>query len=73
LPVKGGYLQTLADVRSDSRILIDFDSTGTVRRTKELMAPLAISAVRDDGQIVVGARRTEVLEIVEYRLRRIRN
>lgn len=64
--VAEGYVQTIADLANDRRILIAYDRTGTISSTLELAVPLALIGTGRGPPRVYGARRTNLLEVVAY-------
>lgn len=69
VPVKDLFVQTLADLRSDSRLVILFDAQGQVMRKTLIDMPLGFMSGSFDTERVLAARRISGLEIVEYNLR----
>lgn len=65
VPVGHGFLQTLADWNGDRRVLVVYDSMGTVQSVLVIDVPVGFVASTPTRR-VYGARRTDVLEIVEY-------
>lgn len=61
-----GYIQTLADMRSDQRILVLFDHAGTPVRHRVLDVPLGIVASNPTAHLLLVLRRTDRLELVVY-------
>lgn len=64
-----GYLQTLADLGSDRRVLVTFDQTGRQVRASVLRVPVGIAGKSEDGRFLVGARDVGQPELVLYRWR----
>jgi hypothetical protein len=67
LPVEGGFLQEIADGTSDRRLLILYDSAGTVLRSTSLTAPLALVSASGERNVLLGIRRAGPTEVVGYR------
>ena len=67
--VGGGYLQTLADLASDRRLLVLMGRDGSTLRITEVAAPLGIAGTSADGEYVVGVRQADGWEAVLYRWR----
>lgn len=66
LPIGGGFVQTLADLGSDRRILILYSAVGTILRTTALDAPLALVAHRQAAGRLLALRRAGATEVVGY-------
>lgn len=66
VPLGDGYLQTLADLATDRRLIVHYDSNGTVVSSIPVDVPIGLLLHADDPSRVLGARRTDVLEVVEY-------
>jgi hypothetical protein len=67
VPIDGAFLQTFADLRSDTRWLAVYNSEGSFRRAIELTVPLGILAPADPRQrTLLAARRTSGFEFVVY-------
>lgn len=64
-----GYLQTIADRRSNRRAILRFDSRGRVTRIQLLEAPLALLEGGLPSGALWGARRAGEIEVVQYRWR----
>lgn len=72
LPVvvlEGGFLQTLADLSSDRRVFIVYGPGGEVLSANPLDVPLGLLVSANNLPRIYGARRTNILEIVEYSYR----
>jgi hypothetical protein len=68
LQLEEGYLQVLADPRSDRRRLVAFDRRGRVVRGVDLDVAFGLMASSPDGKFVLAYRRTDVDEVVRYRV-----
>lgn len=68
LRVAPGFIQTLSDPRTDNRRLVLFDSEGTYVRSRDLDVALGFLASSPNGRYLVALRRTDVDEIVTYRV-----
>jgi len=66
LELETGYLQVIADPRSDWRRLVVFDTTGRVLRGRDLNVAFGLLAGSPDGKRLIALRRTDVDEIVTY-------
>jgi hypothetical protein len=64
--IPGGYLQTLADPRSDNREFRWYADDGSVRKVRKLSASLGVIASQD--QNVFAVRRTRLLELLRYKV-----
>lgn len=64
LAVSGGYLQTLSDLASDHRIVILYDSFGIAQRYTALDIPVGFVTSHVRSNLLAGARRGNVLELV---------
>ncbi len=67
LDLDQGYLQVLADLRSDRRRFVIFDKAGMILRMRDVVAPMGIFSRH--GQELLGMRMLNAPEIVEYRWR----
>lgn len=63
-------LQTIADVRSDRRVLVLFDRSGTVARYSELDVSWGALAARPSDRLLIAARRADRISVVGYSWRR---
>lgn len=61
-----GFLQTLADLRSDHREIILYDKKGREVRRTSLESPFAYVARAAGAPLLVAVRRSEVVELVLY-------
>lgn len=68
LQLERGYLQVLADPRGDRRFLVAFDQTGSVLRGRSLDVAFGLLASSPNGKYVLALRRTDVDEVVTYRV-----
>ena len=62
-----GFLQTLADLRGDRRLLITYSAKGVRLRRTVLNAPLGIVGASWDGERIYAVRDGSSLELVIYR------
>lgn len=53
---RGGALQTFADLRSDRRVLVRYDSTGVIVAERELDAPFATLHSIPERRLLLGSR-----------------
>lgn len=67
LPIEGGFLQTIADLRSPQRLLILYNAEGVPVRTTRFAVPMAFVAAVRSRRLLVAVRRTDRLELVLYR------
>lgn len=67
LSLDRGWIQTLADLRSDRRVIVVFDSTGAEVRRLEMDAPFGFVASSRDPQEVVALRALGKAELIFYR------
>lgn len=68
LRTKSGFIQTLADLTSELRVLVLYDSSGTVLRRSEIRAPMALVASSPGEGLVLGVVSLERFELLIYRL-----
>jgi hypothetical protein len=61
-----GYLQTIADLEEDRRLIVVYDRGGNVLTSLAIDVPIGIMAAASGRRRVYAARRTNSLEIVEY-------
>ena len=61
-----GYLQTVADLRSDRRVIVRFDEVGTVVRIRTFDLPIGFVTSVPAERLIIGARRIGGVEIVGY-------
>ena len=66
----GAVLQTLADLRSDRRVLVLYDAAGKVARRRVIDVPLAVVASVPGAQSLIAVRRAGAPELVWYGWRR---
>lgn len=64
-----GYLQVLADPRSDRRILVRYSLDGEWRANREIEVPLGFLHSRPDDALLLALRQTDRKEYVVYRWR----
>ena len=64
-----GYLQSIADLASDRRLIVAYTASGHVLSEVVIDAPLGLLLGATEGPRVYGVRRTNGLEIVEYHYR----
>lgn len=62
----GGAIQTIADLASDTRIVVIFDSNGRAIRASTLDTPLGFVAAAPTKPLLLAARNTGTLELVLY-------
>jgi hypothetical protein len=67
--VDGGFIQTLADLSSDRRVFIVYGPDGETLSARPLDVPLGLLGSISSPPRIYGARRTNILEIVEYSYR----
>ena len=67
--LQGGYLQTIADIMYDRRLMIVYNEAGHVVATQVITAPLGLVVGDPRRKRVYGVRRTDRAEIVEYSYR----
>ena len=67
LPLDRGFIQTLADLNSDLRILVLYDGDGGVVRHTVMDVPMGFIASDPERRLLLAARRTDALEVVGYR------
>lgn len=66
VPLDRGYLQTIADVRSDKRLMVLYDRQGRVVRHQVLEAPIGFLGAIPSNQKLLAARWVSSAEVVEY-------
>jgi hypothetical protein len=64
--VSPGYLQVLADMLSQKRILVVYGDKGNVLATRVLEAPIGLLDSREDLRQALMLRRSDRLELVTY-------
>lgn len=65
---RGGALQTFADLRSDRRVLVRYDSTGAIVAERELDAPFATLHSVPERRLLLGSRSLGAsVELVVHR------
>jgi len=69
LPIDSGYVQTLADPRSDARVLVLYKPDGALRRQRQLLGPIGLVASNILSRRVVALRRSDRLELIMYQWR----
>lgn len=67
LALGDGYVQVLADVTSDRRVLVLFDAAGRVLRQTRLAVPLAFVTTVPGLHLLVGSRAVGARELIGYR------
>lgn len=67
IPLDRGFIQTLADLRSDSRFLVRYDSHGAVVTAVNLSVPVGFMDSRPELALALGLRETDRKEILVYR------
>ena len=69
IPIDRGFLQTLADVTSEMRVLILYDTPGVAVRSTRLDIPPGFVAAIPARRTRIAARTMNGLELVGYRWR----
>lgn len=69
IKLRDAFLQTIADLRSDSRVLLRFASTGSLIASTLVSAPIGLMASDSTGTYVVALRQVDGKEIVIYSTR----
>ncbi len=69
LPVGSGVLQVVADVTSDARLLVVYNSRGEERSSRVLEAPIGLLAAASDAPAIALLRTFERSEVVLYHWR----
>jgi len=64
---KAGFLQIVADLTSDARMLLLFDPEGRPLRVSELAIPFEVLASNEQTRRILALRRTDFLEAVIYK------
>lgn len=67
------YVQTLADLTSNARLLVLYDRLGRIVRVRSVDAPMGLVATDAQTRLVVGARRIDHVEVVGYRWKWVRD
>jgi hypothetical protein len=67
LPIDDGFLQTLADPRSDHRVLVRYDQNGHIVRKAEMNVAFGILSTSPSQRLLLALRRSDRNEIVVYR------
>jgi hypothetical protein len=67
LPLDKGLIQTLSDLRSDLRLLVVYDTDGSVLRHRQIDVPLGLVASAPARQELLAVRRVNEVEAVLYR------
>jgi hypothetical protein len=67
LQIDDGFVQTLADPRSDHRLLVRYDRKGHIMSRTELNVAFGIMAVSPEQRLLLALRRSDRKEIVVYR------
>jgi len=62
-----GFLQVIADLSSDRRLLLLFSSEQEPIRSREIRLPFGLLAARPADSTILALRRTDRLELVRYR------
>lgn len=70
VPFDDGFIQTLSDLRSDARLLVEYDRAGRVVGTALAYVPIGFAgSLRRGGEsILIGLRRLNVAEVVGFRV-----
>ena len=66
-PLDSGYLQVIADSRSDRRLLVLLTEDGATARVARIDAPIGVGASLPDTRQLLMVRRSDVVELVLYR------
>lgn len=66
VPLGDGYLQVLADLAGDDRLLVTFDREGNVLRRANVSLPVGFVTSIPASRLLVGSRSIETREIVGY-------
>lgn len=66
IPILHGFVQTLADPRSDRRVIILFDSNGHILSLSRVETALGLVAAAPSGRVLIALRRTDYDELVTY-------
>jgi hypothetical protein len=61
-----GFVQVLADLASDRRHLVIYDSSGVFRRRRAIDVPFGILDTAPDRRQLLALRRTDRVEILTY-------
>ena len=69
LPLDRGWVQTLADLTSDRRVIVLYDEAGQHVRSVHLDVPLGLAISLPEERVLFASRRTNALEIVRYEWR----
>lgn len=69
VPIDGGFLQTLTDLAGDRRIFVVYGPAGQTLSANLVDVPLSLLVGSETLPRVYGARRTDILELVEYSYR----
>lgn len=72
LALDHGFLQTLSDVRSNTRVIVVYSEDGSVLSHQTLDVPMAFVESMPERRLAWAVRRTNVLEVLEYRWERRR-
>lgn len=65
--VKSGYIQTIADLLSDRRILVLYSPDGKTKAVRPLNAPIGMGAGNLSSSVVAAVRNLRAPEIVWYK------
>lgn len=68
--IDSGYVQLLADPKSDLRVIVVYATNAEVTRRTTLDVPIGILDFQPTTKRLLALRRTDELELVTYRLRR---
>jgi hypothetical protein len=63
---QGGFLQTLADLASDERLILWYDKTGALRQARSVSVPMGLVGQAKEDSVLIALRRTNALELVRY-------
>ncbi len=66
---KEGFIQTLANVNGDARVIVYYGLDGNVIRSAELNAPIGFADALADGRLLIAVRHINTPQIVIYRWR----
>lgn len=69
LPVGPGFVQTIADLSSDWRVMALYDAEGRPVRSRVYRVPMGFLASDVDKQTLIASRRLNSAEVVRYRWR----
>ncbi len=66
IPLDRGYIQTIADLASDRRIVVLYDEVGNSVRATDLKVALGFTASVPPRRLLFASRRLNTVEIVRY-------